>query len=140
MFSVMLSAMADMPARGKEWIVLIADDDRDAADTLAAILRAEGYLVHAVYDGEKALEVAANLRPDIVLLDITMPKLTGYELAQRFREQAGTAMQLLIAVTGTRSEFARFRAEMAGFDHYFTKPVDPAALLQLLANPTTRKA
>jgi CheY-like chemotaxis protein len=96
-------------------LVLIADDNRDAADSLAAIVRDEGYRVHTAYDGREAIDAAARLRPDVVLLDIGMPKLTGYEAARLFRRQEDTARPVLIAVTAWVRESDKLRAQMAGF-------------------------
>ena len=113
--------------------VLIVDDNRDAADTLAALLQGEGYEVRACYDGREALEQASAFQPHAVILDIRMPRLTGYEVARDFkRESRGTA-PALIALTGATGESAELRARMAGFDHYVAKPADAATLLELLS-------
>ncbi len=113
--------------------ILVADDNRDWVDTLAFILRAEGHQVRAAYDGREALEAAAREPFDAAILDIGMPKVTGYELARRLRPDAQAARPVLIAVTAYGRESDRLRAQMTGFDHHFAKPVDPAVLLELLA-------
>jgi CheY-like chemotaxis protein len=113
--------------------VLVADDNRDAADSLAAILRLGGHDVHAVHDGQAAVEAAERFRPDLALLDIGMPKLNGYEAARQIRGQPWGRRMVLVAITGWGQEDDRRRATEAGFDAHLTKPTDPAALNQLLA-------
>ncbi len=124
------------PARTKRRI-LVADDNRDAADTLAVLLRLGGHEVHAVHDGQEAVEAVGWFRPEIVLLDIGMPKLTGYEVASRLREEPWGKRMVLVAVTGWGQEEDKRRAMQAGFDHHLTKPVDPAALEKVLASEPT---
>jgi CheY-like chemotaxis protein len=113
--------------------ILVADDNRDAADSLAMILRLAGHEVHAAHDGREAVEAAAWFRPDVALLDIGMPKLNGYEACRRIREQPWGMNIVLVAITGWGQEEDKRRASEAGFDHHLTKPVDPAALEPLLA-------
>jgi len=113
--------------------ILIADDNRDWTDTLAAILRAEGYAVHTAYDGREAIEAASTALPDVVLLDIGMPKLTGYEVARIFHRHPDATRPALVAVTAWGRESDKLRARFAGFDYHFTKPVEPTAILELLA-------
>jgi CheY-like chemotaxis protein len=112
--------------------VLIADDDRDWTDTLAYILRGAGYTVHTAYDGREAIEAAWKALPDFVLLDIGMPKLTGYEAARVFNRHPSTTRPVLIAITGWGRESDKLRAQLSGFDFHFTKPVAPEAILKLL--------
>jgi PAS domain S-box-containing protein len=113
--------------------ILVADDNRDAADSLAMMLRLGGHEVHAVHDGQEAVDAAAWFRPDVALLDIGMPKLNGFEAARRIREQAHGDGVMLVAITGWGQEEDRRRSAQAGFDHHLTKPVDPAALERVLA-------
>ncbi len=115
--------------------VLVADDNEDAADSLAVLLRLEGYRVRVAYDGRTALEALRVLPPDVAFLDIAMPGLNGYEVVQTVREESTDDPLLLVAVTacGTRADKEMARA--AGFDHHFTKPVDPNELLALLRAP-----
>lgn len=115
-------------------LVLIADDNRDTADSLAQILRKEGYRVYTAYDGRQAIEAASEVRPDIVMLDIGMPKLTGYEVARVFRRHPDKTRPVLIAVTAWGRDSDKLRAQFSGFDHHLTKPVEPASLLRLLAS------
>ena len=112
--------------------ILIADDNRDAADSLAFVLRRAGHDVRTAYDGEEALDLAARFRPQLALLDIGMPRLNGYDTARRMRTEPFGREMLLIALTGWgQSEDVR-RSELAGFDHHLVKPVDPAVLGRLL--------
>jgi signal transduction histidine kinase/CheY-like chemotaxis protein len=115
--------------------LLIADDNEDAAESLAALLRLDGHDVTVVGNGQQALEAIGLLRPDVALLDIGMPDISGYEVARRLREapqngQHGAVM--LIAVTGWGQERDKREAREAGFDHHLTKPIEPDALLALL--------
>jgi PAS domain S-box-containing protein len=117
--------------------VLVADDNRDAADSLATMLRLAGHEVHAAHDGQEAVEAAAWFRPEVALLDIGMPRLNGYEAARRIRELPWGKGVVLVAVTGWGQEEDRRRAREAGFDHHLTKPADPAAIERLLAGVKT---
>jgi PAS domain S-box-containing protein len=102
--------------------VLVADDNADAAESLAAVLRVAGHDVRVAGDGQEAVELAASFRPAVALLDIGMPRLNGYEAAQRIRGQDGGRGMLLIAVSGWGQQQDRRRAFEAGFDHHLTKP------------------
>ncbi|HVW69295.1 MAG TPA: ATP-binding protein [Steroidobacteraceae bacterium] len=112
--------------------ILIADDNRDSAETLAALLRMEGHDVTSVHDGPVALAMFNQLMPDVALLDIGMPGLTGYEVARRMRLAQPGASLTLIAITGWGQDVDKERAQAAGFDHHLTKPVDPRRLAELL--------
>ena len=125
-----------LPARS----ILIADDNRDWTDSLAAILRLEGYAVHTAYDGAEAVAAAATALPDVVVLDIGMPKLTGYDVARIFSRHPEATRPVLIAVTAWGREADQLRAEIAGFHYHFTKPVDPVAIVTLLASLQRRPA
>jgi len=113
--------------------ILVVDDLRDSADSLAMMLRAKGHDVRVAYDGFEAVEIALQYRPDVVLLDIGMPRLNGYEAARTIRQQAGGDSPMLIAVTGWGHDENRLRTKEAGFDHHLVKPVEPAVLTKLLA-------
>jgi signal transduction histidine kinase/CheY-like chemotaxis protein len=115
--------------------VLVVDDNRDAAQTLGALLEVWGHQARIVNNGEAALTAAAAEPPDVVLLDIGLPGMDGYEVGERLRQQRGTGGALLIALTGFGQESDRRRALAAGFDEHMTKPVDPEALKRLLARP-----
>ena len=112
--------------------VLVADDNRDAALTLRALLELDGHEVHVAHDGQSALEIAERLQPQIAILDIGMPKLNGYEIARRIRSAAWGPGMRLVALTGWGQEGDRQRALAAGFDEHVTKPVDPHELKGLL--------
>lgn len=124
--------------RGAAKRVLIADDNRDFADSLASVLRLGGHEVRVTYDGAEAVTAARGWRPDVVLLDIGLPYLNGYETAERIRGALSGARPLLIAITGWGQEEDRRRSRAAGFDHHFVKPVDPVALLRALEAPRER--
>ena len=113
--------------------VLIADDDRDGALTLSALLEIEGHEVRAVHGGQEALDTAREFRPDVVLLDIGMPKITGYEAARRLRLRYGNDCPVLIAITGWKQASDKILASLAGFDHHVAKPYEPAQLIELLS-------
>ena len=112
--------------------VLIADDNRDAADTLCRMLALYGYEVRAAYDGASAVEVSESFRPHVAVLDIGMPARSGYDVARELRTRQGRDVRL-IALTGWGSDEDVKRAREAGFDHHLTKPVEPAVLGRLLA-------
>ncbi len=112
--------------------ILVVDDNRDAADSLSMLLQSTGHETRVAYDGLEAVGAAIAFRPDAVLLDIGLPKLSGYDAAGRIREARGADV-LLVAVTGWGQEEDRRRAKEAGFDHHLTKPVDPKALARILA-------
>ena len=111
--------------------VLVVDDNADAADSLAMLLQVRGDEVRVAYDGEEALAAEGEFLPDVILLDIGMPKLSGYEVAKRVRELRGPGV-LIVAITGWGQDDDRQRAREAGFDHHFTKPVDYAVLLDII--------
>ncbi|HEX2544330.1 MAG TPA: ATP-binding protein [Ramlibacter sp.] len=112
--------------------VLVADDNADALMTLEVLLDMHGYAVHTAGDGEQALREAQRVRPDVAVLDIGMPGLTGHEVARRIRAEPWGADMVLIALTGWGQEQDQQQAREAGFDHHCTKPVDLAQLLPLL--------
>ncbi|NGZ84777.1 hybrid sensor histidine kinase/response regulator [Duganella aceris] len=113
--------------------VLVVDDNVDAAQTLQLLLEAGGHQVTVVHTALAALETAQAHAPELCLLDIGLPDITGYELARGLRSMAGTAKATLVAVTGYGRREDRDQAVAAGFDHYFVKPVDVEALLALIA-------
>jgi PAS domain S-box-containing protein len=120
--------------------ILIVDDNRDSADSMAMLLQALGHEVGTAYDGMQAIEAATALRPDVALLDIGMPHLDGYEAGRRIRQHPSCRNVLLIAMTGWGQDEDRRRTDEAGFDHHVVKPVDPGELMKLLAAlPTDRR-
>jgi CheY-like chemotaxis protein len=112
--------------------ILVADDNRDAAESMGMLLRLMGNEVRTVHDGIQAVEEAATFRPDVILLDIGMPRLNGYDTARRIREQGWSEGTVLVALTGWGQEEDKRRASEAGFDRHVTKPVNPADLEQLI--------
>jgi PAS domain S-box-containing protein len=113
--------------------ILVVDDNQDGADSLSEMLKLVGNDTCTAYDGQAAVDAAGEFRPDVILLDIGMPKLNGYEACRRIREQPGGESIVLIAVTGWGQDDDRRRSHVAGFDHHMVKPVDPRALMELLA-------
>jgi CheY-like chemotaxis protein len=114
--------------------ILIADDNRDSADTLSILFRLSGHQVYVAHSGTEALEVAKRVRPDIGVFDIGMPDMSGYDVAERIRHEAWGKKIKLIAVTGWGQDADKRRALAAGFDHHLTKPVDPERLQELFNN------
>jgi CheY-like chemotaxis protein len=119
--------------KGKSRQVLVVDDNKDAAESLAVVLRHAGHIVRVVHDGHAALASVAAVAPEMVLVDIGMPGMDGYEVARRLRQTPGFASMPLVALTGFGSTDDHRRSQEAGFDQHLTKPVDPEALLELLA-------
>jgi CheY-like chemotaxis protein len=113
--------------------VLIADDNEDAAQTLALLLQISGHHVVVAHDGEQAVARYEETRPQFALLDIGMPGLDGYEVARRLRATAGDAPLTLVAATGWGQDADKAKARAAGFDLHLTKPIDPDRILELLA-------
>jgi PAS domain S-box-containing protein len=113
--------------------ILVADDNQDAAESLAMMLRMMGHHARTVHDGEQALAEAAAFRPDVILLDIGMPRMNGYDAAREIRAQHWGGRMVLVALTGWGQDEDKRRANEAGFDRHFTKPVSPADLEKLLA-------
>jgi CheY-like chemotaxis protein len=113
--------------------VLVADDNYDAAETLAMLLRLSGHEVYVAHSGEQALALAGSARPQVGVLDIGMPDIDAYDVARRIRREEWGHRMLLIAVTGWGQEGDKRAAGAAGFDHHLTKPMDPLELERLFA-------
>ena len=113
--------------------ILVVDDNTDGADSLSEMLTLMGNETRTAYDGQQAVNAAEAYRPDVILLDIGLPKLNGYEACRHIRAQPWGKNIVLIAVTGWGQEKDRDRTREAGFDHHLVKPVDPDALMTLLA-------
>ena len=128
-----LESSTDQPKPPIPCRILVVDDEWDSAELLAALLRLDGHEVHTAHDGVEAVEAAERLRPDVVLLDIGMPRLNGCDACRRIREQPWGRDMTLIALTGWEQEQDRQRTKEAGFDHHLVKPVDPIALDRSLA-------
>jgi PAS domain S-box-containing protein len=113
--------------------ILVADDNRDSATSLAMMLQVMGNETRTAFDGLEALDVAAAFRPDVILLDIGMPRLNGYDACRRIREQPWGKDLVLVAVTGWGQDEDRRRSQESGFNSHLVKPVEPADLEKLLA-------
>ncbi|HYE88671.1 MAG TPA: response regulator [Vicinamibacterales bacterium] len=113
--------------------ILVVDDNHDSALSLAMMLSIMGHETHTAHDGESAVATAESFLPDVVLLDIGLPKLNGYEVAHRIRERAWGASMFLIAVTGWGQEEDRQRSSEVGLNVHMVKPVEPSALEKLLS-------
>jgi len=115
--------------------VLVIDDNKDAADMLTMMLQMFGHEAQAAYNGQGGLEMALEYQPDVVLLDIGLPDMNGYDVAQRLRQQPQTRNMKLIALTGYGQDSDRKLSQEAGFDHHLVKPVEPQKLQDLLDTP-----
>nr|WP_255428246.1 ATP-binding protein [Ramlibacter cellulosilyticus] len=133
-------AAAGERAAGQPRSVLIADDNPDALSTMSLLLEMEGHEVHSAADGEQALARAEALHPDVVILDIGMPRMSGHEVAERIRASDWGRDALLIALTGWGQAHDQERARAAGFDHHCTKPVDVGELLALVQGESKSEA
>ena len=129
------ASTGEQTTTGEPRRILIVDDNRDSADSLAMLCKLGGNEVYAAYDGLEAIEAAAKHQPDLILLDIGLPELNGYEVARRIRAQASSKDVTLIALTGWGQKEDRKRSMDAGFDAHLVKPVD----LELLRNLLARK-
>ena len=117
----------------KRFRILVVDDNHDSALSLAMMLSIMGHETRTAHDGESAVATAESFLPEVVLLDIGLPKLNGYEVAQRIREQDWGTSMFLIAVTGWGQEEDRQRSSEVGLNVHMVKPVEPSALEKLLA-------
>ena len=115
--------------------MLVVDDNVDNADSLAFYLRQRGHVVDTAYDGDVACQVAERFRPDVVLLDIGLPKVSGHDVCRYIRRQPWGRTTQIIAQTGWGQDTDRLRSREAGFDDHLVKPVAPADLLTLIAQP-----
>lgn len=128
-----LAATQPVPSRNKRRI-LVVDDNVDAAESLTVLLNLTGNETRTAYDGLEAVAAAATFRPDMILLDIGLPELNGYDVARKIREQSWGERMILVALTGWGQDEDRRRSKEAGFNHHLTKPVDPVTLKKLLAH------
>jgi PAS domain S-box-containing protein len=113
--------------------ILVVDDNRDGADSLSMMLKLMGNDTRTAYDGEAAVAAAGEFRPDVILLDIGLPKMSGYDVCRHIRAEAWGQQVVIVAQTGWGQVEDRRKAQAAGFDHHFVKPVNMAALTTLLA-------
>ena len=120
--------------------VLVVDDNHDVAESTAVLLRLVGCEVHLAHDGEEALRLVPRVRPDAVLLDIGLPRMNGYEVAERIRSDPENRDILIVAVSGYGQQEHRLRSKQAGFDQHVVKPIDPSVLSSLLAAFSSQRA
>ncbi len=114
--------------------ILVTDDNADSADSLALLLRLRGHDVRTAYDGAQTLQTAQDFRPDLVFLDIALPRgMDGHEVAQRLRQETGPRAMMIVAMTGYGQPDDIERARAAGMDHHLTKPADPKVVERLIA-------
>ena len=114
--------------------ILVVDDEVGIRELLSEILADEGHQVLEVYRGDAVLEMTAQFKPDVLILDIGMPGLTGFEIAHRLRRELGKACPLMIAVTAWTQPSARAMGKLSGFSHYLTKPYSTDELLEILSS------
>jgi CheY-like chemotaxis protein len=112
--------------------VLVVDDNIDAADSMALLLTIDGFDAHSVHGAVAALDTVGSFKPDVVLLDIGLPVMDGYEVAQRLRSRVPIEQMRIVALSGYGQQADRERAAQAGFDDYLVKPVEPAVLSEFL--------
>jgi CheY-like chemotaxis protein len=112
--------------------LMVIDDNKDAAESMSMLFELWGHEVICVYDGRTALETVAKYRPHAVFLDIGLPGMDGYEIAERLRELPESARTVLVAITGYGQDEDRRRSREAGIDHHLVKPVAPETLHELL--------
>jgi CheY-like chemotaxis protein len=124
-------AEATLPVTGRR--ILVVDDNRDAATSLATLLELTGHEAHVAYDGAEAIDKATTLRPHVVLLDIGLPEINGYEAARLIRKEPWGKSMTLVALTGWGQEEDLAKSRDAGFDRHLVKPVEIDTLTRLLA-------
>lgn len=129
------SLSAEPPPPVRPLRILVTDDNRDSAESMAMLLAAMGHETHTAYDGEQALQIAKDFPPQVIFLDIGLPHgLDGYELARRLRRQSGLEKVMLVAMTGYGQEEDRHKSKAAGFDHHLVKPAELTEISRLLAD------
>jgi len=128
------------PARSTHRRILIVDDNEDSADSLARLLEMRGNETHTANDGRRALEIAARIQPHVILLDIGMPALSGYDTCRLIRELPGGKAMFVVALTGWGQDDYRRMSHHAGFDAHLVKPVDLDALLALMESAASTPA
>jgi two-component system, chemotaxis family, CheB/CheR fusion protein len=131
---------ADAPGLPAPYRVLVVDDNRDSASSLAMLLKLAGHEVRTAFDGEQAMAEAEAWRPEVILLDLGLPKITGFEVARRIRELPWGADAQLIALSGWGQEQDRRRTSEAGFDHHLVKPANFTELMEIFSEPSRRES
>jgi DNA-binding response OmpR family regulator len=118
--------------------VLLVDDDQDVARSMSRFIRLLGHDIRVAFDGVEAVEMAGEFKPDVVLMDIGLPKVNGYDVAREMRSKPWGEKMMLVAVTGWGRESDRRRSHEAGFDRHLTKPMEPDMLEALLNSCSSR--
>ncbi len=127
------SQMRTGPPAAASRRILVVDDNRETVEMLKMMLDTSGNPAHYAYDGLQAVKLADEIRPDLILLDIGMPNLNGYETCRRIREQSWGKEIVIVALTGLGQDDDRLKSRESGFDMHLVKPVDPELLLTVLA-------
>jgi PAS domain S-box-containing protein len=127
-------APATPDSTSAKYRILVADDNRDSAESLALLLKLMGHETHIAFDGDEAVQVAENIRPDVILLDLGMPNMNGFDACRAIRGAEWGKSVVVIAQTGWGQDDDRRRTLEAGFDDHLVKPVEPAALMRMLAS------
>lgn len=128
------------PDESRPCRILVVEDEQDTAETMSILLRLYGYEVHTAADGAAALALMRTAPPDVILLDLGLPRMGGLEVARRIREQSTAARPLLVAITGFGTDADRVRSYQAGIDLHLTKPVHVEELLRFLKKFQTVKS
>jgi len=123
-----MKPIATVPRR-----ILVVDDNPEIVMSLTALLGMSGNTMFSARDGEEAIVVAEQARPDVILLDLGLPKLDGFEVCRRIRQQAWGKEMVVVALTGWGHDEARTKTNQSGFDMHLVKPVDPETLFLVLA-------
>jgi DNA-binding response OmpR family regulator len=124
------STASPLPAQSLR--ILIIDDNRSVVESLKMLLDLNGNTTHTAYDGLEGLEIAERVRPEIILLDIGLPRIDGWETCRRIRQQSWGNQVMVYALTALGQDDDRLKSQQAGFDMHFVKPVDPELLLTVL--------
>ena len=128
------SARKKDPVPSRKFVIVVADDDPDTVNTLAALLTDEGHTVHPVTNGSVVEEAVRHFRPQVCILDVEMPGKNGYALVQDILARQDLPKPLMIAISGVwKTQTDKMLAQMVGFDYFFAKPADPAALMDVIA-------
>jgi len=128
-----MNAAATAAHKRRKLSILIADDEADTVTTLAAILEDEGHVVHSITDAALVMEAVARFSPEVCILDIEMPGVSGYTLAREISSKLKEQRPVLIAISGKwKTQTDKFLAKSVGFDHFFEKPAQPADLIAVL--------
>ena len=127
------TAIFDSTPQAHDFRVLLIDDNEDANESMAALLELLGYQVRTATDGDAALKMATEFEPQLILSDIGLPGMDGYQLAPALRKAAGDRKVIIVAATGYGHASDRLRSQAAGFDHHLVKPLDADTLLNFVA-------